>query len=254
MKALLLTTFLTVFAHLAISQPDFRFIDKHHTQVDLGNELFEFFVNIRPSADEFRPLTAGFSVTPDEQTRKIRLLLNELLKYPEDFRGKYCPENIFLLGITNSSTKGYHMANLVIVEGRSEDPDLKFYFHHEVAHNLIEKREGDPELEKLLDKLTQLRKSTSTAGHHQGRNIFGLGYVTQYAKSEVEEEFCEIFASLMTPNSNGVLVNYIASNPESVLASKTELIIRYLETVISDEMDLGYFQQFSGMVNVASLR
>lgn len=225
--------------------PTVNEIHEKHIQFDFGIELIELYFNTKPYQKDFSDLLAGFSMTEQDRQRIIQDLVAELNKYPSAFIGKYAPENIFVAYILEQDHTGYHMDNLVVLHG--PDEDFLNNFHHEIGHNIVERREWDPALLQLFDFFREKNYSVDKPGPflHDLPQLYSMGFVSAYSASSPEEEFCEIFSALMEPDLKDPLYGFIHDNPGSLLARKTEAVIDYIRKHVNADMQPGFYQLFA---------
>jgi hypothetical protein len=120
----------------------------------------------------------------------------------------------------------------------SLSPGFGEVIHHEIAHEIL--RKYDPHYSNnwtytLLNEFENVNRDTVNIVNKAYFQCHEDGYVSDYAKKELDEEFCEMFGLFFSGEMYAT--EFIINNPESKLSKKFYLfqaaIKKYLNLDIS---------------------
>ncbi len=160
------------------------------------------------------------------------------------FAGKFLSVDIYLLHIINEATVGFYYDSQIVLEispyklHDASGVPFQYNFIHEVAHRLYRRMIYREETKALIAYLKAFNENHKYIFDDEGRNAFKKGYVSAYASGapensyKPEEEFAETFSFLVHLESKRKLMEFVRSNPASLLAAKINRFQEYLAKVI----------------------
>lgn len=212
-------------------------------QIDYPNQVINVYFTVMPSGI-FEHLVTGLSLTEDERYNIVVRLRNQIDKLPEDFIGKFLSVDIHPLHIRNEITFGYYYENQIVVEiekmklSSASDGGIEANFLHELAHRIYDRMKRRDETISLISYFERFQARYPCYHYSSNIELFKSGYVSKYAAGKLtdsydsEEEFAELFAYLIWEQSRNDLFNYVSSFPQSIIASKANKYIDYLEKIV----------------------
>jgi hypothetical protein len=194
--------------------------------ININNHIIkvEFEEIIPDTSSDY--LYSKTKITSDDERYIMKVLFRELIKYDAPERIKYLPSFIYICNnITNSKTNN-NVRGVSLNDGFSivislNNPLPNRTIHHEIGHTIIHTHHkmwpSNP-----IDKVYNTFLTLSKYGYNKTAS-FNDGFVSDYASTNVVEDFCETFEEIMIGKSDAI--QYIKNNPNSLLAKKFGLLI-----------------------------
>jgi hypothetical protein len=154
----------------------------------------------------------------------ILILKKELSKYDTKQLLIFGPREIYVCDAiidAKTSYAGMNLGDNEIAVKLSISPSFGEVIHHEIAHEIL--RKYNPHYSKnwtytLLNELEKINSDTLNTVNKVFFQCHKDGYVSDYARTHLHEEFCEMFGLFFSGDMYAT--EFIINNPESKLSKK----------------------------------
>lgn len=219
MKKLFLVLFLLSFGFQSSAET---------VSIQIQNTTIDIHYNVKVKTKDTRYKYHTDAFIPTKYKQQFQdIVTTHLSKYSTTQLLIFGPREIFVCeAITGKdiSYAGMNLGDNKIAVKLSLNPNFGEVIHHEVAHEIL--RKYNPHYQKnwtytLLNELVQINSDQENVVNKAYFQCHKEGYVSDYAKEHIHEEFCEMFGIFLSGELYAT--EFIINNPNSILAKKFDL-------------------------------
>jgi len=246
-KTVILSVFI-ISAFFSVAQSKNMKIIENDSTLIIKMENINFNIHFKYSIDILEKLGPIFKSTllknTDAEYKQliVKNIKTQLERYPTSIleflpTTFYITDQIYNSTIKSSTYTGMYLEHTIYLNCINLS-HLKETFHHEIFHNFLAYLDYD----ELNINVQAIQAETKV----NINSLYDTGYVSSYAVTNTGEDLAELFTTLMINKNSDypslTIFNYIAKNPNSILANKVKYLIETLQENFSDDFNYKLFE------------